>query len=213
MEDKLEQIAHDFVAEFCGGSETVEDILYARLSALAAPAVAETPLTITEEQVDALQLAVYDDDGQHFRGPKWTAAFTKRLNAALAAQAPQVAETGRTAIDEAQAYMLDRCLEVIRGEVPREAFTAADLAVSEALAAAQAPKPSTKTCEVQRGQSVWIEGTIVHGDQPIDFPKRARIHIRGIGTGIPIAFKPVTEAAAPASLSTGRLDLEKFYCE
>jgi hypothetical protein len=59
-------------------------------------------------------------------------------------------------------------------------------------------------CEVQRGQSVWVEGQIVHGGQPTDFPKRARIHIHGIGTGIPMTFKPVTEA--PASLSTGRLE-------
>src|SRR6202451_4503033 len=116
--------------------------------------------------------------------------------AALAAQAPQVAETGRTAIDEAQAYMLDRCLEVIRGEVPREAFTAADLAVSEALAAAQAPKPSTRPrkledIELCQWAKEWAETIRMNWGEPgEDLP----------GTLID-AFREIEiHAAAPASL-------------
>lgn len=59
----------------------------------------------------------------------------------------------------------------------------------------------------QRGQFVWVEGQIVHGDQPSDFPKRARIHIHGIGTGIPLAFKPVTERKTKSNLAQMVLDL------
>ena len=121
--------------------------------------------------------------------------------AALAAQAPQVAETGRTAIDEAQAYMLDRCLEVIRGEVPREAFTAADLAVSEALAAAQAPKPSTRPrkledIELCQWAKEWAETIRMNWGEPgEDLP----------GTLID-AFREIEiHAAAPASLSTSQV--------
>ncbi|MGC2234217.1 MAG: hypothetical protein WBA09_22140 [Candidatus Acidiferrum sp.] len=64
----------------------------------------------------------------------------------------------------------------------------------------------------QRGQFVWVEGQIVHGDQPSDFPKRARIHIHGIGTGIPLAFKPVEESAVNAipELSRAVERLEKL---
>jgi hypothetical protein len=37
--DPLEKLAHDFVEEFCGGSETVEEILLARLLATQSPDV------------------------------------------------------------------------------------------------------------------------------------------------------------------------------
>ena len=229
MEDKLEQIAHDFVAEFCGGSETVEDILYARLSALAAPAVAETGTLIAvierlREQANEMESPYYTKTPAE---PDWdwaAKAFRQIADelAALAAQAPQVAETGRTAIDEAQAYMLDRCLEVIRGEVPREAFTAADLAVSEALAAAQAPKPST-------GARTYEQGVLDEHKSHIDFENELYATLVD-----PIAEGSIKEAeirkqllesarwyrqhthdletqlnakiAAPASLSTGRLE-------
>lgn len=73
----------------------------------------------------------------------------------------------------------------------------------ESAAPEPQPAPGPAQHDIQRGQYVWVKGVVVGGDQPRDFPKRARIHVYGIGTGIPKEFKPVTDAAQPSPAPAG----------
>lgn len=60
------------------------------------------------------------------------------------------------------------------------------------------------------GQYVWVEGRLTL-TQPVDFPKKLRVYVPGVGTGIAGTVKPVQEAVpAPPPVSALRERLGKL---